>query len=339
MRSIIKKKYRLLVLTIEVVILFIALFIAYNSISFPTKKTTFFLKDSNISTLLTTLNKNGYPTYSIDRYILQFMPEVQKGWYQVEANKVGRFHFLKSLHNKHIPSMNIKIYAGETTIELIKRLANDMKLNPNILLDYYKKRALYKEANIFAGQYNLPRSADENITINYLLDTSNQMLENFKTEFCHKTISSIDMKIFLIMASIIQKESNNINEMPLISSVIYNRILKGMRLQMDGTLNYDKYSHTIVTAERIKNDTSTYNTYKYKGIPPHPLSTITIEALHAAYHPSITEYLFFMLNKNGSHNFAKTYKEHLKNVRAFKSKPKDTDCSKKEDNNETKVSL
>jgi len=322
MRSIIKKKYRLLVLTIEVIILCIALFIAYNSIYFPSKKTTFFLKDSNISTLITTLNEHGYHTYSIDRYILERMPELKRGWYQLEAKKIGRFHFLTSLHSKHIPSMNIKIYAGETTEELIKRLANDMKLNPKLLLKYYKKRALFKEANIFAGRYNLPRNADENMTITYLLNSSNKMLEDFKTTFCHKYLSKIDMKIFLTMASIIQKESNDVTEMPLISSVIYNRLLKGMKLQMDGTLNYDKYSHTIVTSERIKNDTSTYNTYKYKGIPPHPLSTITIEALHAAYHPSITEYLFFMLNKDGSHNFAKTYKEHLENVRAFKAKPK-----------------
>jgi len=333
MRRIIKKKYRLLVFTIEVLLLLVVLFLAYNAVSFPAKKTTFFLKDENISTLLETLNEKGYHTYGIDGYVLKLMPKVKKGWYQLDANSSGRFHFFKSLHKKYIPSMYIKVYAGETTDELIHRLANDMKLNPQILLKQYKKRALYKEANIFATQYNLPRNADENMTINYLLDTSNKMLKDFETNFCHKKISPLNMKIFLTIASIIQKESNNKEEMPIIASVIYNRVLKGMKLQMDGTLNYDKYSHSIVTAERIKTDTSSYNTYKHKGIPPHPLSTITIEALQAAYNPAKTEYLFFMLNRDGSHNFAKTYKKHLENVRAFKNKSKE-----KKKSNETNSS-
>jgi UPF0755 protein len=306
-----------------VLLLLVVLFLAYNAVSFPAKKTTFFLKDENISTLLHILDEKGYHTYSIDGYVLKLMPKVKKGWYQLEANKLGRFHFFKTLHSKNIPSMNIKIYAGETTAELIERLANDMKLQSNALLKYYKKRSLYKEANIFSGHYNVPRNADENMTINILFDVSNKIFKDFETNFCHKKITPLNMKIFVTVASIIQKESNNKKEMPLISSVIYNRVLKGMKLQMDGTLNYDKYSHTIVTADRIKNDTSAYNTYKYKGIPPHPLSTISIEALQAAYNPAKTEYLFFMLNKDGSHNFSKTYKEHLENVRSFKKKSKE----------------
>ncbi len=320
MRRLIKKKYRLLVFSIELCILLVALFLAYNSVSFPTKKTTFYLKDSNVSTLLDTLNQKGFMTYGIDKFVLELLPKPKKGWYQLDAKKQGRFQFLKSLHTKHISSLTIKIYAGETTQELIKRLANDMKLDPHKLLSYYNKRSFYKEANIFSGSYSLPRNADENTTITILFDVSNKMFEAFQTDFCHTEISKEDMKIFLTMASIIQKESNNVQEMPLIGSVIYNRLLKGMKLQMDGTLNYGKYSHTIVTSERIKQDISTYNTYKYKGIPPHPLSTVSIEALRAAYRPAQTEYFFFMLNKDGSHNFAKTYKEHLENVRAFKKK-------------------
>jgi UPF0755 protein len=122
------------------------------------------------------------------------------------------------------------------------------------------------------------------------------------------------------MASIIQKESNSVKEMPLISSVIYNRLEKNMRLQMDGTLNYGKYAHTIVTPERIRTDESLYNTYKHKGLPPAPLSTVSIEALESAYSPKSSDYLFFMLNKDGSHNFAATYAEHLVNIRAFRTK-------------------
>lgn len=159
------------------------------------------------------------------------------------------------------------MHAGETTQELIKRLANDMKLNPETLLVCYEKRSQFKEANIFSGSYSLPRSADENTIITILFDVSNQMFEAFQANFCHTEISKEDMNIFLTMASIIQKESNDVQEMSPIRSIICNRLLKDMKLQMDDTLNYGKYSYTIVTSERIKHDISTYNTHKYKGIP------------------------------------------------------------------------
>jgi len=122
--------------------------------------------------------------------------------------------------------------------------------------------------------------------------------------------------------------------MPLISSVIYNRLEKGMRLQMDGTLNYGKYAHTIVSPERIKNDESDYNTYKHKGLPPHPLSTVTIDALKASMRPKKTDYLFFMLNKDGSHNFAATYEKHLANIKAFRIYQKEKNAKKAKANNE-----
>jgi len=61
--------------------------------------------------------------------------------------------------------------------------------------------------------------------------------------------------------------------MPKISSVIYNRLKRGMPLQMDGTLNYGLYSHVRVTPERIREDRSPFNTYLNRGIPPYPVSS------------------------------------------------------------------
>jgi UPF0755 protein len=129
----------------------------------------------------------------------------------------------------------------------------------------------------------------------------------------------MELKIVHIIASIIQKESNSIEEMPLISSVIYNRLEKNMRLQMDGTLNYGPYAHTIVTPERIKSDESDYNTYKHKGLPPHPLSTVTLDALKASMKPTKSDYIFFMLNEDGTHDFTATYDEHLEKIGLLES--------------------
>ncbi len=338
MKKIIKVKYTLLVLIIEISTLLLILILTYNSISMPKKKTTFFLPSSNIDVLLEILNKNGFHTYTIDTFTFKFMTLPKKGWYSIGAVKENRIKFFKSLHTKQSKTMQVKLYAGETSLELTKRLANDMKLSPNKLLNAYKQRSVFKEADIFSGRYTIARDADENTIINYLFNLSNNTLMNFSKNYCRKVPSHLELKVLMVMASIIQKESNSVQEMPLISSVIYNRLEKGMKLQMDGTLNYGKFAHTIVTPERIKIDESQYNTYKHKGLPPAPLSTVSIEALEAAYHPKFSDYLFFMLNKDGSHNFSATYKEHLENIRAFRAKPKDSNESKKVDINLTKSS-
>jgi len=115
--------------------------------------------------------------------------------------------------------------------------------------------------------------------------------------------------------------------MPIIASVIENRLNKGMKLQMDGTLSYGKYSHKTITSKRIRKDTSYYNTYIHGGIPPAPLCTVSIEALRAALHPKKTNYLYFMLNKKGRHDFSASYKQHVKHIKAFRSKKKKKDSN------------
>ena len=214
--------------------------------------------------------------------------------------------------------MDIIVYAGETSEEVITRLANDMKLDRKKLEKLYKTFSRFGESDIFAQRYTIARKANEKSTMQHLFSLSNDTLLKFEMENFTKRPDNSTLKILLTIASIIQKESNNAKEMPFISSVIYNRLNKGMKLQMDGTLNYGKNSHTIITPERIKTDTTYYNTYKYKGLPPSPLGSITLDALHAAMFPVKSDYLFFMLKPDGSHNFASNYGQHLKNIRIFR---------------------
>lgn len=118
----------------------------------------------------------------------------------------------------------------------------------------------------------------------------------------------------IILASIVQKEAANIEEMPLIASVIFNRLKKGMPLQMDGALNYQEFSHAKVTKERIKTDNTPYNTYKFKGLPKNPVGSVSLEAIRAVVFPKKTNFLYFVKMPDKKHAFSATYKEHLKNI-------------------------
>ena len=336
MKKIIAAKYKRFILTMEILMLLLLLPLAYNFVPINKGTKTFYIPSSDINYVIQTLNTNGYEVTAIDKWMLGFTQVPKEGWYTLTPSTSGRFTFFKNLHKQNTDkTMEIVVYAGETKEELISRLANDMKLDKKKLLHSYTTLAYFEEADVLAQRYTIARKADENATMKYIFLDSRRKLHTFSQKYFKKIPDMFQLKIVYTIASIIQKESNSILEMPLISSVIYNRLEKGMRLQMDGTLNYGKYAHTIVSPERIKNDESDYNTYKHKGLPPHPLSTVTIDALKASMRPKKSDYIFFMLNKDGTHDFAATYEKHLANVRAFRVYQRER--KEKKENNATKI--
>ena len=150
-----------------------------------------------------------------------------------------------------------------------------------------------------------------------MVEQSEKKYQELSLQFLHKYDKKEWLKI-LTIASVIQKEAANNDEMPIISSVIFNRLKIDMALQMDGTLNYGKYSHVKVTPKRIKTDTSGFNTYANKGLPPYPVCSVSITAIKAALNPKKTNYLYFMKNKAGVHDFTNSYRQHLINIRKAK---------------------
>jgi len=320
MKKLIHIKYRILRFFIKILIVILLLPVAYNFIPVNMGKSTFYIPSSDIDSVIDTLQDNGYGVSFVDKFFLQFTKMPEKGWYTLHETPSKRFKFLKTVQESRAKTMRVKLYAGETSEELTKRLSNDLKLDHRKLLLQYRSQTKYLEGDIFSGRYTIARKADERSVITALFQMSEEKLNEFGQQHCGGNPNPLEMKILLIIASIIQKETNNIHEMYLVSSVIQNRLNRGMKLQMDGTLNYGKHARKPVTSKRIKQDKSYYNTYKHGGIPPAPLATVSLDALKAALNPKQTNYLFFMLNRKGKHNFATTYKEHLKNIKAFKQK-------------------
>ena len=115
----------------------------------------------------------------------------------------------------------------------------------------------------------------------------------------------------LILASIIEKETGQSGERPMISGVFVNRLRKRMRLQTDPTVIYGmglRYRGNIRLND-LKKDTP-YNTYTRGGLPPTPIAMPGIKAIHAALHPLETKALFFVARGDGSHVFSDTLKQH-----------------------------
>ena len=209
---------------------------------------------------------------------------------------------------------DITLIPGETTYIFLKQLAKQLELNEKILNREYLLKTPIKEGAFVPNTYKLPLGIEEKELMEILLGNSISKMKQFSL----KVFGSYNERKwfqYVAIASVIQKESANIKEMPTVSSVIYNRIKKGMKLQMDGTLNYGKYSHTRITQKRIKEDLSIYNTYKRKGVPKIPVCNVGFDAIRAAIFPHETDYLYFMKNKKGLHDFTRHYSTHLKNIR------------------------
>ena len=121
------------------------------------------------------------------------------------------------------------------------------------------------------------------------------------------------------LASIVDGETRYVKEQPTIAGVYLNRLRTGMKLQADPTVAFCfDYQPRRILNYHLAVD-SPYNTYKYFGLPPGPISCPPKSCLEAVLHPKSHNYLYFCADPsfNGSHRFAATYSEHLQNARAF----------------------
>lgn len=117
----------------------------------------------------------------------------------------------------------------------------------------------------------------------------------------------------IIMASIIEEEAVTDVDRKLVSGILWNRIKRGMRLQVDASFAYimNKAS-SEVTVDDLNND-SPYNTYRHDGLPPKPISNPGLASIDAALHPTQSEYLYYLSDEDGGMHYAKTFEEHKLN--------------------------
>jgi UPF0755 protein len=129
----------------------------------------------------------------------------------------------------------------------------------------------------------------------------------------------VTVKKLITLASIIERETSNSSEKPLIASVFYNRLVKGMKLQSDPTVFYAYKKKGIFKEKLHKGDTdvkSPFNTYYVKGLPPTPICNPGIDSILAAMHPARSNYLYFIAREDRKgHYFFKSYNGQLRILR------------------------
>jgi len=125
----------------------------------------------------------------------------------------------------------------------------------------------------------------------------------------------------ITLASLVEKETPEISERPLIAGVFERRLERGMPLQSDPTVIYAaQLDHRLVgpiTQSDLEFD-SPYNTYRHSGLPPGPIANPGLVSIRAALHPAAGDALYFVANNQGGHVFARSLAEHQRNVSRYR---------------------
>jgi UPF0755 protein len=111
------------------------------------------------------------------------------------------------------------------------------------------------------------------------------------------------------IASMVEREGKVDAERPVIAGVIYNRLRRGMPLEIDATIEYALPRHKSALSFGDLALDSPYNTYRHRGLPPTPIANPGRKSLLAAFHPAKVDYLYYVYRGGGRHQFSRTLEE------------------------------
>ncbi len=196
----------------------------------------------------------------------------------------------------------------ETLLALMTTGAGQFSADHPYLKDAYGGSL---EGYLFPATYRVKEGTSEHDVVEMLLDKFDEQIATVDLSYAES--KNLDLRDVVIIGSILEREASVKQEFPLVSSVIYNRLARPMRLQLCATVMYEMPPGTTkLTDADLKLD-SPYNTYLHDGLPIGPISNPGIAALKAAAAPAKTKYYYYVLTgKDGSQTFASTYAEFLK---------------------------
>lgn len=220
---------------------------------------------------------------------------------------------------------SIRVNDGQTVKWLAGKVRRDLRMDSTAFFQKAHDREFIRslglnvnslEGYLFSKSYQIYERSDPEEVLKIFYNA----LKEFWTDSLQMRADSIKLSMHqvLTLASIIKGETNEADEMPRISGVYHNRLKKGMKLQADPTVQYlMKDGWKRLTYKDLTID-SPYNTYRYLGLPPAPINNPGANAILAALYPEKHNFYFFVADGKGRHKFAKTYSEHLRNVREYR---------------------
>lgn len=250
---------------------------------------------------------------------------IKTGRYEIGSH--GALQTFRYVRNGIQAPVNVTINSVRTTERLAKDISKKLMMSRDELYKALNDSATcaeygYTPETIIA--MFIPNTYDFywNISVKTLLERMKRENEKFWTFERLEKAKNADLSPIEVvtLASIVDEETANVDEMPMIAGMYINRLRIDMPLQADPTV---KFANGDFEARRIYNSMlrvdNPYNTYKYKGLPPGPIRLPSLQAVDAVLNFVHHDYLYMCAKEDfsGTHNFAKTYSEHQQNAAKY----------------------
>ena len=171
------------------------------------------------------------------------------------------------------------------------------------------------EGYLFPDTYFFVEGLNEEEIIRQMVGRFRQVVENSVIPLLAE--SDLTLHQVVTLASIVEREIMADEERPLVASVYLNRLAVDMPLQADPTVRYVTEEERPVVLYRDLEIDSPYNTYRYRGLPPGPIASPGLASMLAVLKPAETDYYYFVSRRDGTHEFSRTYDEHLSARRKY----------------------
>lgn len=221
---------------------------------------------------------------------------------------------------------SVTIPEGWTSFDIVEKINADETLDGDPV-------ALPAEGTLLPETYNFPRGSTKTEVIALMRDAHDRLMEKlWANRAPDLPISTMEEAVTL--ASIVEKETGEPDERPLVASVFVNRLRRGMRMQSDPTIIYGITEGRGPLGRPILQsdiDRSTpYNTYQVSGLPPTPIANPGKASLEATLNPATSDYVFFVADGTGGHVFASSLAEHTRNVASWRKIERERSAERRE---------
>ena len=246
---------------------------------------------------------------------------LQAGNYQLPANRSAA-DLLAFLSSGQVEQHAIRLPEGLNMRTVMALLADETVLSHKSaglegLADELDLQLPFVEGAFFPETYFVPQGASD---LSVLQRAHDAMIGHLMNAWQNRepNLGLDSPEQALVLASIIEKESDGLSDRAQISQVFHLRLKKNMKLQTDPTVIYalgERFDGDI--RRRDLRIDSPFNTYRYRGLPPTPIALPSLASIEAALHPAEGDYLYFVARGDGSSQFSRTLKEHNAAVRRY----------------------
>ena len=250
---------------------------------------------------------------------------LRAGEYQLSAN-MPPLRILEKLARGEIITHAVTIPEGFTKVQIGDLLEQKGIIKKQEFLGLTDNREIVEsyglsgptlEGYLYPDTYQFGRGISAKMTVNTMVKRFEEIVAPLKGR-----IEEVGMSLEEVttLASIVEKETGQGKERPLIAAVFLNRLKKRMRLASDPTVIYGITDFNGNLTRKDLEEKTPYNTYVNYGLPPGPIANPGLESIKAVLYPANSDYLYFVSRNDGSHQFSKTLAEHNRAVQTYQKR-------------------